>query len=87
MPLIGTKKLGSHITNLHIKRPRMTVIWKIGSIKIDDSQSQIKRSHITRFACTAEFAHSLYLSKKYHSSCTLTEKNEFYSIVTLRFRG
>jgi hypothetical protein len=30
---IGTPKIGSHIMNLHIKRPRMTVNERLGSIK------------------------------------------------------
>jgi len=30
---IGTPKIGSHITNLHIKRPRITVNKRIGSRK------------------------------------------------------
>jgi len=29
----GTQKIGSHITNLHIKRPRVTVNQRIGSRK------------------------------------------------------
>jgi len=53
---IGTQKIGSHIMNLHIKRPRITVNLRIGSRKMVISQShilaQIKRSHMTRAACT-----------------------------------
>jgi len=30
---LGTPKIGSHITNLHIKRPRITVNKRIGSKK------------------------------------------------------
>ncbi len=30
---IGTQKIGSHITNSHIKRPRVTVNHRIGSRK------------------------------------------------------
>jgi len=30
---IGTQKIGSHITNSHIKRPRVTVNQRIGSRK------------------------------------------------------
>jgi len=30
---IGTPKIGSHITNLHIKRPRITVNLRIGCRK------------------------------------------------------
>jgi len=37
---IGTQKIGSHITNSHIKRPRVTVNHRIGS-----------NMHITRAAC------------------------------------
>ncbi len=52
---IGTLKIGLHIMNLHIKRPRIT-INKIGSTKKPIFQShytksQIKRPHITRAAC------------------------------------
>jgi hypothetical protein len=33
MQEIGTQKIGSHITNLHIKRPRVPVNQRIGSRK------------------------------------------------------
>jgi len=54
---IGTPKIGSHITNLHIKRPRITINLRIGSRKrpfLDCiyAKYQIKRPHITRAACT-----------------------------------
>jgi len=39
---IGTPKIGSHITNLHIKRPRITVNLRIGSRKT----TAISQSHI-----------------------------------------
>ncbi len=38
----------------HIKRPRKTANWRIGTRKKDSSQSQIKRPHITRFACISK---------------------------------
>jgi len=38
---IGTPKIGSHITNLHIKRPRITLNLRIGSKKTAISQSHI----------------------------------------------
>ncbi len=41
MRKIGTKKIGSHITNSHIKRPRMTVDWGLHSRKLVNLQSQI----------------------------------------------
>ncbi len=31
MQEIGTPKIGLHITNSHIKRPRMTVNWRAAS--------------------------------------------------------
>jgi hypothetical protein len=39
---IGTVKYVSHITNSHIKRPRITIKERIGSIKKDHSQSHIR---------------------------------------------
>jgi len=42
---IGTQKMGSHITNLHIKRPRVTVNQRIGSRK-----EAISGSHILEIA-------------------------------------
>jgi hypothetical protein len=30
---LGTPKIGSHIMNSHIKRPRTTINWRIGSRK------------------------------------------------------
>jgi len=48
---IGTQKIGSYITNSHIKRPRVTVNQRIGSRKEAISGSQIKRPHIMRAAC------------------------------------
>jgi len=50
---IGTPKIGMHITNLHIKRPRITINFRVGSRKMAISQlhvskMQIKRLHITR---------------------------------------
>jgi hypothetical protein len=38
---IGTPKIGSHITNSHIKRPRITVNQTIGSRKEAISGSHI----------------------------------------------
>ena len=40
---IGTQKIGSHIMNLHIKRPRITVNLRIGSRKMAISQSHIRK--------------------------------------------
>jgi len=53
---IGTQKIASYITNLHIKRPKITVNQRIGSKKRPFlngiyAKSQIKRSHITRAGC------------------------------------
>jgi len=42
---IGTQKIGLHITNLHIKRPRVTVNQRIGSRK-----EAISGSHILEIA-------------------------------------
>jgi len=42
---IGTPKIGFHITNLHIKRPRITVNQRIGSRK-----ETISGSHIHKIA-------------------------------------
>jgi len=42
---IGTQKIGSHITNSHIKRPRVTVNQRIGSRK-----EAISGSHICEIA-------------------------------------
>jgi len=61
---IGTPKIGSHITNSHIKRPRITVNLRIGSRKrpfldLAYAKSQIKRPPITRAAC------SMFLGKEY----------------------
>jgi hypothetical protein len=39
----GTKKLGTHIINSHIDRPRMTINLKIGSLNKDSSQSHIRK--------------------------------------------
>jgi hypothetical protein len=39
---IGTPKIGSHVTNLHIKRPRITVNQRIGSSKEAISGSHIR---------------------------------------------
>jgi hypothetical protein len=38
---IGTQKIGSNIMNLHIKRPRITVNFRIGSKKMAISQLHI----------------------------------------------
>jgi len=38
---IGTQKIGSHVMNSHIKRPRITVNLRIGSRKMAISQSHI----------------------------------------------
>jgi hypothetical protein len=38
---IGTKKLGSHIMNSLIKRPRIPVNWGIGFLKRANFQSHI----------------------------------------------
>jgi len=40
---IGTPKIGSHIMNSHIKRPRMTVNKRIGSRKKAISGSHIRK--------------------------------------------
>jgi len=48
---MGTPKIVSLITNLHIKRPRITVNLRIGSRKTAISHSQIIRA-----ACTLEFS-------------------------------
>ncbi len=40
---IGTPKIGSHIMNLHIKRPRNTINWRIGSGKKAIFQSHIRK--------------------------------------------
>jgi len=42
---IGTQKIGSHITNSHIKRPRVTVNHRIGYRK-----EAISGSHICEIA-------------------------------------
>ena len=42
---IGTPKIGLNIMNFHIKRPRMTVNWRIGSRK-----KAISGSHISKIA-------------------------------------
>jgi len=42
---IGTPKIGSHIMNLHIKRPRITVNQRIGY-----SKEAISGSHIREIA-------------------------------------
>jgi len=42
MQEIGTPKIGSHITNLHIKRPRITVNQRIGYRKEAISGSHIR---------------------------------------------
>jgi len=60
MQEIGTPKICSHIMNLHIKRPTITVNYRIGSRKRPFfnriyANSQIKRPHITRAACIAFF--------------------------------
>jgi len=39
---IGTQKIGSHIMNSHIKRPRITVNLRIGSRKMAISQSHLR---------------------------------------------
>jgi len=57
---IGTPKIGWHVTNLHIKRPRITVNKRIDSRKrplLDRiyMKSQIRRPHIPRAACTILF--------------------------------
>jgi hypothetical protein len=56
MRYIGTKKFGLHITNLHIKRPRMIVNWGICSRKMVNLQSKIhefpdKKLLIMRSTC------------------------------------
>jgi len=53
---IGTPKIGLHIMNLHIQRPRITINWRIDSRKRTFfnhiyAKSQINRPHITRAAC------------------------------------
>ncbi len=47
---IGTEKFGSNITILHIKRPRMTVDWKIRSRKIVNLQLKIHKFEDKRTA-------------------------------------
>jgi hypothetical protein len=46
MRKIEIQKIGSHITNLHIKRPRVTVNQRIGSRK-----EAISGSHIYIYIC------------------------------------
>ncbi len=43
MQVIGTSKIGLHITNSHIQRPRMTVNLRIGSRKMAISQSLMRK--------------------------------------------
>ncbi len=61
MRQIGTPKIDSHIMNLYIKRPRMTVYQRIGSRKrpfLDRKyvKSQIKSPHITRATCNRKMS-------------------------------
>jgi len=62
---IGTTKIGSHITNSHIKRPRTTVNQRIGSRK-----EAISGSHIRKIA-----------DKKtaYNEGCLYSSNNQTYS--------
>jgi len=52
---IGTPKIGSHITNSHLKRPRITVNQTVPEKRpfLDRiyAKLQIKRRHITMAAC------------------------------------
>ncbi len=49
---IGAPKIGSHITNSHIKRPIVTVNQRIGSRKRAISGSHIRKiADINRAAC------------------------------------
>jgi len=43
---IGTQKIGLHITNSHIKRPRVTVNQRIGSRKEAISGSHIEKKSL-----------------------------------------
>ncbi len=56
MQKIGTRKIGEHIMNSHIKRPQMTI--KIHQVPYKRpifnhiyAKSHLKRPHITRSAC------------------------------------
>jgi hypothetical protein len=42
MQEIGTKKIGSHIMNSHIKRPMIPINYGIGSLKTANFQSHIR---------------------------------------------
>jgi hypothetical protein len=59
---IGTPKIGSHIMNSHIQRPRITINWRIGSRKKD-----IFQSHICKIADkkTAYNEGRLYIERKF----------------------
>jgi hypothetical protein len=43
MPEIGTKKIGSHILNLHIKRPNLAINKGIGSLKKGNFKSHVRK--------------------------------------------
>jgi len=43
VPEMWTPKIDSHLTNLHIKKPRTTVNYRIGSRKRAISQSHIPK--------------------------------------------
>ncbi len=47
---IGTQKIGSHIMNLHIRRPRITVNLRIGPRKMAISQSCIRKIAVKKVA-------------------------------------
>jgi hypothetical protein len=79
---IGTQKIGSHITNSHIKRPRVTVNQRIGSRK-----EAISGSNILEIADkkTAYNEGCLYLyrgcnphSLKFHVNMMSIDDNVFY---------
>jgi len=47
---IGTPKFGSNITNLHIKRPRITINLRIGSRKTGISQLHLCKITVKKAA-------------------------------------
>jgi len=60
---IGTPKIGSHIRNSHIKRPRMTVNYRIGSRKKAISGSHIREIADKKTAYNEGCLYILPLSK------------------------
>ncbi len=51
MQEIGTKKLGAHIMNLHIKRPRIPINYGIGSLKTASFHSHMLQFADKKTAC------------------------------------